>query len=124
MVLTDDNFATIVAAVEEGRTIYSNIRKAIRYLLSCNIGEILTVFTATILGLGQPLLPIHLLWINLVTDSLPALGLGMEPPSHDVMKAKPRPRNESIFAGGLGIQMIIEGICNGPFSNNRFPYRH
>lgn len=110
MVLTDDNFATIVAAVEEGRTIYSNIRKAIRYLLSCNIGEILTVFTATILGLGQPLLPIHLLWINLVTDSLPALGLGMEPPYSDVMKARPRTRDESIFAGGLGIQMVIEGM--------------
>ncbi len=113
MILTDDNFATIVAAVEEGRTIYANIRKSIRYLLSCNFGEIITVLLANIFGLGQPLLPIHLLWINLVTDSLPALGLGMEPPSHDVMKAKPRSRNESIFAGGLGIQMIIEGIVMG-----------
>jgi plasma-membrane calcium-translocating P-type ATPase len=110
MVLTDDNFATIVAAVEEGRTIYSNIRKAIRYLLSCNIGEILTVFIANVFGLGQPLLPIHLLWINLVTDSLPALGLGMEPPSPDVMKSRPRSKEESIFAGGLGIQMVFEGI--------------
>lgn len=109
MVLTDDNFATIVSAVEEGRTIYSNIRKSIRYLLSCNIGEIFTVFIATLFGLGQPLLPIHLLWINLVTDSLPALGLGMEPPSPDVMKEKPRSRDESIFAQGLGIQVIIEG---------------
>ncbi|PNR92311.1 calcium-translocating P-type ATPase, PMCA-type [Petrotoga sp. 9PWA.NaAc.5.4] len=109
MVLTDDNFATIVSAVEEGRTIYSNIRKSIRYLLSCNVGEIFTVFIATLFGLGQPLLPIHLLWINLVTDSLPALGLGMEPPSPNVMKEKPRSRNENIFAQGLGIQVIIEG---------------
>ncbi len=120
MVLTDDNFATIVSAIEEGRTIYSNIRKSIRYLLSCNMGEILTVFLANILGLGQPLLPIHLLWINLVTDSLPALGLGMEPPAPDVMKARPRTRDESVFAGGLGIQMIIEGIIMGALSIGAF----
>lgn len=110
MVLTDDNFATIVSAVEEGRTIYSNIRKSVRYLLSCNIAEILTVFIANLMGLGQPLLAIHLLWINLVTDSLPALALGMEPPTDDVMKAKPRRRDESIFADGLGIQVLIEGM--------------
>ncbi|MDI6601459.1 MAG: calcium-translocating P-type ATPase, SERCA-type [Thermoanaerobacteraceae bacterium] len=120
MVLTDDNFATIVAAVEEGRTIYSNIRKAIRYLLSCNIGEILTVFLANIFGLGQPLLPIHLLWINLVTDSLPALGLGMEPPSPDVMKSSPRTRDESIFAGGLGLQLLLEGAFMGILAISAF----
>ncbi|HOB16614.1 MAG TPA: calcium-translocating P-type ATPase, SERCA-type [Defluviitoga sp.] len=110
MVLADDNFATIVSAVEEGRTIYSNIRKSVRYLLSCNIAEILTVFIANLMGLGQPLLAIHLLWINLVTDSLPALALGMDPPTEDVMKSRPRKRDESIFADGLGIQVLIEGI--------------
>jgi len=120
MVLTDDNFATIVSAVEEGRTIYSNIRKSVRYLLSCNIAEILTVFIATLMGLGQPLLAIHLLWINLVTDSLPALALGMEPPTKDVMIAKPRRRDESIFADGLGIQVLIEGIIMSLLSITAF----
>ncbi|MFY9125713.1 MAG: calcium-transporting P-type ATPase, PMR1-type [Defluviitoga tunisiensis] len=120
MVLTDDNFATIVSAVEEGRTIYSNIRKSVRYLLSCNIAEILTVFIETLMGLGQPLLAIHLLWINLVTDSLPALALGMEPPTKDVMIAKPRRRDESIFADGLGIQVLIEGIIMSLLSITAF----
>lgn len=120
MVLTDDNFATIVSAIEEGRTIYANIRKSIRFLLSCNFAEIITVLLANVLGLGQPLLPIHLLWINLVTDSMPALGLGMEPPSPDVMDAKPRARDESVFADGLGLQMLIEGIIMGTLSISAF----
>ena len=91
MILTDDNFATIVQAVEEGRGIYSNIRKAIHYLLSCNIGEIFTIFVATLLNFGQmPLVPVQLLWLNLVTDSLPALALGVEPVEEGVMDQPPR----------------------------------
>ncbi|NPV88972.1 calcium-translocating P-type ATPase, PMCA-type [Coprothermobacteraceae bacterium] len=120
MVLADDNFATIVNAVEEGRTIYANVRKAIRYLLSCNAAEIFTVFVASILNLGQPLLPIQILWINLVTDSLPALGLSMEPPSPTVMKMKPRPKNESIFAGSMGGQILVEGLFMGVISLTAF----
>ena len=92
MILTDDNFSTIVQAVEEGRGIYSNIRKAIHYLLSCNIGEILTIFVATLLNFGQmPLVPVQLLWLNLVTDSLPALALGVEPVEAGVDGAAPPP---------------------------------
>ncbi len=110
MILTDDNFATIVSAVEEGRGIYENIKKAIHFLLSTNIAEILTLFLATLFGWAQPLLPIQILWINLITDSLPALSLGMEKTDPDVMKEKPRKQNESIFAGGLGFRIIIQGI--------------
>ncbi len=109
MTLTDDNFATIVDAAREGRGIYDNIRKAIGYLLSCNLGEILTVFVAVLAAHKSPLLPIQLLWINLVTDSLPALALGVEPTEKDIMRRPPRRRNESLFSGGLGIQAVWHG---------------
>ena len=101
MTLTDDNFATIVHAVKEGRGIYDNIKKAVSFLLGTNIGEILTVFFAMILWRRSPLLPIQLLWINLVTDSLPAIALGMEAVEDDVMTRKPRHKDENIFAHGL-----------------------
>ncbi|MGF7431434.1 calcium-transporting P-type ATPase, PMR1-type [Thermoanaerobacterium thermosaccharolyticum] len=113
MVLTDDNFATIVAAIEEGRTIYENIKKSIHYLLSCNIGEILVLLIATLAGMPMPLKPIHILWVNLVTDSLPALALGVEPADKDIMTKKPRPKNENIFADGLMFRIPIEGIMIG-----------
>ena len=112
MVLADDNFATIVDAVKEGRKIYSNIRKAIQYLLSCNTGEVLTMFIATLLN-WQTLLPIHLLWVNLVTDAFPALALGVEPEENDIMLQKPRKANSSIFSGGVGINLIYQGIVEG-----------
>ena len=107
--LTDDNFSTIVAAVREGRGIYDNIRKAVSFLLSCNLGEILTVFVAILLWREAPLLPIQLLWMNLVTDSLPALALGVEPPEADIMHRQPRSRSESLFAGGVGLGAIWQG---------------
>jgi Ca2+-transporting ATPase len=110
MTLTDDNFATIVDAVREGRGIYDNIKKVVGFLLGTNIGEILTVFLAMILWRQSPLLPLQLLWINLVTDSLPAIALGMEAVEEDVMKRGPRPKNESIFAQGLGLQVVLQGF--------------
>lgn len=113
MTLTDDNFATIVTAVREGRGIYDNIKKSVHFLLSCNLGEILTVFLAMLLWRETPLLPIQLLWINLVTDGLPALALGMEPVEKDVMTRAPRAKNESIFAHGLGISAIWQGMMIG-----------
>ena len=113
MTLMDDNFSTIVAAVREGRGIYDNIRKAVHFLLSCNLGEILTVFAAMLLWRQTPLLPIQLLWMNLVTDSLPALALGMEPPEKDIMQRKPRRREESLFSGGVGAQAIWQGAMFG-----------
>jgi Ca2+-transporting ATPase len=106
MVLTDDNFASIVAAVEEGRVIYDNIRKFVKYLLSSNVGEILVMFIALLAGFKIPLLAIQILWINLVTDGLPAIALGFEPAELGVMKRKPRHKGESIFAGGLGIHIL------------------
>lgn len=114
MILTDDNFATIVHAVEQGRGIFSNIKKSIQYLLSCNIGEIITIFVATALNFHQmPLVAIQLLWLNLVTDSLPALALGMEPVEPGVMKQKPRDAKKSIFADGFAASMIFYGILVG-----------
>lgn len=113
MVIADDNFATIVAAVEEGRMIYDNIRKFIRYLLSCNIGEILTMFGGILMGLPVPLLPLQILWINLVTDGLPAIALGMEPAEPGIMKRRPRPSNEGIFGRGLGKKIIFQGVMIG-----------
>lgn len=110
MVLTDDNFASIVAAVEEGRVIYDNIRKFIKYLLSSNVGEILVMFIALLAGLKIPLLAIQILWINLVTDGLPAIAMGFEPAEEGVMKRKPRPITESIFAGGMGSHIIWVSI--------------
>lgn len=109
MVLADDNFTTIVVAVEEGRKVYSNIRKAIQFLLSANLGEVLTLFIATMIG-WRILEPIHILWINLVTDTLPALALGLEKAGSDVMSRKPRKSSSSIFAGGVGTGIIYQGL--------------
>jgi Ca2+-transporting ATPase len=110
MILTDDNFATIVHAVKEGRGIYDNIKKAVSFLLGTNIGEILTVFFSMVFWHKSPLLPIQLLWINLVTDSLPAISLGMEAVEEDVMTRKPRPKDENIFAHGLLTRVFLQGV--------------
>ncbi len=108
--LTDDNFATIVEAVREGRGIYANIKKVVGFLLGTNIGEVITVFVAMLLWHETPLLSMQLLWINLVTDSLPAIALGMEAVEADVMDRKPKPKNEGIFAHGLGIRVVLQGL--------------
>lgn len=113
MILTDDNFATIVRAIREGRAIYDNIRKFIRYLLSCNVGEVLVMFLAAFMGLPLPLLPIQILFVNLVTDGLPAMALGIDPPDPGVMNRPPRPPQESIFARGLGTKIGFRGILIG-----------
>jgi Ca2+-transporting ATPase len=113
LVLLDDHFATIVAAIEEGRAIYDNIRKFVRYLLACNTGEVLVMLAATLLGLPLPLLPLQLLLVNLVTDGLPALALGLDPPAADVMRRPPRPPAESLFAGGLGHRIALRGALIG-----------
>jgi Ca2+-transporting ATPase len=113
MVLLDDNFATIVSAVKEGRIIYDNIRKFTRYMLSTNSGEIMTMFFAILFGLPLPLLPVQILWINLMTDGLPALALGVEPAERDVMKRPPRNPDESLFARGLGQQIVWVGLVMG-----------
>jgi len=113
MVLLDDNFATIVSAVEEGRVIYSNIRKFIRYLMACNIGEVLTMFAGMLMGLPVPLLPIHILWVNLVTDGLPAVALGFEPPEKDIMSRPPYKNTDNIFSHGLLHLIITRGILIG-----------
>ncbi len=110
MTLTDDNFATIVDAVREGRGIYSNIKKVVGFLLGTNIGEVITVFVAMLIWHETPLLSMQLLWINLVTDSLPAIALGMEAVELDVMDKKPKPKNESIFSGGLGVRIVLQGV--------------
>ncbi|WP_148207123.1 cation-translocating P-type ATPase [Heliomicrobium modesticaldum] len=113
MVLSDDNFVTIVTAVEQGRAIYDNIRKFIRYLLSCNAGEVLVMFLASLMALPLPLLPVQLLWVNLVTDGLPAMALGVDAPDPDVMRRPPRHQKESILAGGLGRNILIWGTYCG-----------
>ncbi|NLM96265.1 MAG: calcium-translocating P-type ATPase, SERCA-type, partial [Halanaerobiaceae bacterium] len=113
LILADDNFATIVKAVEEGRKIYNNIRKFIKYLLACNIGELLSIFIGIVMGLPLPLLPIQILWVNLVTDGLPALALGLDNDSDDVMKRPPRDPEESIFSHGMTGHIISEGILIG-----------
>ena len=114
MILTDDNFATVVAAVEQGRGIYANIRKAIHYLLSCNIGEIITIFLATLLHFPQaPLTPVQLLWLNLVTDSLPALALGVEPVEESVMDRPPRGKEEPLFSRAFSLRLAWQGAMVG-----------
>lgn len=110
MTLTDDNFATIVEAVREGRGIYANIKKVVGFLLGTNIGEVICVFVAMLLWHKTPLLSMQLLWINLVTDSLPAIALGMEEVEADIMTHKPKPKNEGIFAGGLGVRVVLQGL--------------
>lgn len=119
MILTDDNFATIITSIKEGRGIFDNIKKDVQFLLSSNIGEVITIFGASVISLltpvdfGVPLLPIHLLWVNLITDSLPAFALGMEPSEPDVMKRKPRHKDESFFAHGLGFTIAWQGAMIG-----------
>ncbi|MDK0630096.1 calcium-transporting P-type ATPase, PMR1-type [Clostridium perfringens] len=113
MILTDDNFSTIVSAVEEGRKIYLNIKKSIVFLLSCNLGEILTLFTAILLNWNSPLQPIHILWVNLITDSFPALSLGVDKTKEDVMNNPPRNPKESIFVKSDKVQLIINGVLIG-----------
>ena len=113
MILTDDNFTTIVHAIEEGRNIYNNIKKTIMFLLSCNLGEVLCVFFATVFGWAMPLVPTQLLWVNLITDTLPAISLGMDPGDKDVMNRKPRDSKESFFAEGAGMRAIVGGVLIG-----------
>lgn len=113
MVLLDDNFATLVAAVEEGRVIYNNIRKFIRYMLACNLGEVLTMFLGILLLLPIPLLPIQILWVNLATDGLPAIALGLDPPEKDIMTKSPRGANDNIFSHGLLKLILTRGIFIG-----------
>ncbi len=113
MILLDDNFATIVKAVREGRRIYDNIRRFVRYILACNSGEIWTIFLAPFLGLPIPLLPIQILWINLITDGLPSLALAAEPAEPDVMRRPPRRPGESLFSGGLGAHVLWVGLLMG-----------
>ena len=113
MTLTDDNFATIVDAVREGRGIYANIKKVVGFLLGTNIGEVVTVFIAMLLWRESPLLSMQLLWINLVTDSLPAIALGMEPVEADIMERRPKPKDEGLFAHGFGVRIILQGVMFG-----------
>jgi Ca2+-transporting ATPase len=113
MILTDDNFATIKKAIEEGRNIYNNIKKAVLFLLSSNIGEIVTMFLGIIAGWPAPLSPVDILWVNLITDSLPALALGVDPGTPEVMNDKPRSPNESLFANGGTAILIVYGLLIG-----------
>ena len=113
MILMDDNFSTIVSAVEEGRTIYDNIRKFIRYLLSCNLGEVLTMFLASLFYLPTPMLPIQILFVNLATDGLPAIALGVDPADKDIMNQQPRDKKEGIFARGLTEKILVRGCLIG-----------
>jgi Ca2+-transporting ATPase len=124
MVLTDDNFATIVAAVEEGRTIYDNIRKFVLFLLSSNLAEILVMFVGILVGLPIPLLAIQILWVNLITDGLPAIALGFDPTEPGVMQRPPRPKNESIFAHGVGRKIITRSILLSVLTLGAFLYAH
>ncbi len=113
MILADDNFVTIVEAVKTGRHIYANIKKAIHFLIATNIGEIVAIFFGLLLGLETPLLAIQLLWINLVTDSFPAIALGMEPAEKDIMNRKPNDSKKSIFTDGLWEKIFVEGFMIG-----------
>lgn len=116
MILNDDNFVTIVSAVKQGRNIFDNIKKAIHFLIATNIGEIVTIFVGLLLGVKSPLLAIQLLWVNLVTDSLPAIALGLEPPEKDIMNRPPRDAKKSIFADGLMGKIVAEGFMIGMFT--------
>ena len=116
MILNDDNFVTIVDAVKQGRNIFDNIKKAIHFLIATNIGEIVTIFVGLLLGVKSPLLAIQLLWVNLVTDSLPAIALGLEPPEKDIMNRPPRDSKKSIFADGLMGKIVVEGFMIGMFT--------
>jgi len=113
MILTDDNFTTIVHAIEEGRNIYNNIKKAVIFLLSCNLGEVISIFVAILLDMPVPLIATQILWVNLITDALPALALGVDPGDHDVMKNKPRDPKESFFAHGAGYRAVVGGVLIG-----------
>jgi len=120
MILMDDNFATIVSAIEQGRNIYNNIKKSVIFLLTCNLGEVITMFITLLIGLEAPLIATQLLWINLLTDSFPAIALGMDPGNPDVMKEKPRNSKESFFAGGAGLHVIMGGFLIGALTIGAF----
>jgi Ca2+-transporting ATPase len=122
MILTDDNFATIVSAIEQGRNIYNNIKKTVIFLLTCNLGEVIAVSVTLMIGWEAPLSATQLLWINLITDSFPAIALGMDPGSPDVMKEKPRDAKESFFAGGSGLRVITGGLLIGALTILAFWY--
>ncbi|MDF2544050.1 MAG: putative rane protein [Herbinix sp.] len=122
MILTDDNFTTIVHAIEEGRNIYNNIKKSVIFLLSCNLGEVITIFLSILLSWPVPLVATQILWINLITDSLPAIALGIDPGDRDVMKQKPRNPKESFFARGAGLRAVIGGTLIGIFTLLAFFY--
>jgi len=122
MILTDDNFATIVTAIEQGRNIYNNIKKTVIFLLTCNLGEVIAVSVALLIGWEAPLIATQLLWINLITDSVPAIALGMDPGSKDVMNEKPRDSKESFFAGGAGLRVITGGFLIGALTILAFWY--
>ena len=122
IILTDDNFTTIVHAIEEGRNIYNNIKKSVIFLLSCNLGEVITILLSIILNWPVPLLATQILWVNLITDSLPAIALGVDPGDKDVMKQKPRNPKESFFAQGAGVRAVIGGVLIGLFSLLAFYY--
>lgn len=123
MILADDNFATIVLAIEEGRSIYANIRKAIRYLLATNIGEVVLMVLAIMVGLPLPLLPIQMLWINLIGDGLPAIALVNDPPAKDIMQHKPRSATDSVFSGRLGWKVLTRGLVMGSISLALFAWK-
>jgi Ca2+-transporting ATPase len=122
MILTDDNFTTIVHAIEEGRNIYNNIKKSVIFLLSCNLGEVITIFLSILFNWPVPLVATQILWINLITDSLPAISLGVDPGDHDVMKHKPRNPKESFFARGTGARAVLGGVLIGLFTLLAFAY--
>ena len=122
MILMDDNFATIVSAIEQGRNIYSNIKKAVIFLLTCNLGEVIAMFVTLLIGWQAPLIATQLLWINLITDSFPAIALGMDPGNPDVMKEKPRNSKESFFSGSASIHLVLGGVLIGALTILAFWY--